>query len=135
MILFELHTLPKSQKQTQYGRGTFYDPSREYKDALIWQMRSYAPKSLLEGPLSVDLMFYLPVPKGVSKVKSRLMLAGQLFPHVRPDVDNLAYVVTNAMKMVYYKDDAQIIDLAMHKRYHETPKIVVKILTIEEICH
>ena len=52
----------------------------------------------------------------------------------RPDVDNCAYLVTNALKNIFYVDDSQIIDLVLSKRFAEKPKTIVKIMPIEEIA-
>jgi Holliday junction resolvase RusA-like endonuclease len=131
MILFEIHTIPKPQKQTLYGKRRFYDPSKEYKQALQWQMRPYAPKEPLEGPVKVHIHFYMPMPKDVTAPKRRQMINGIIVPCKRPDLDNLAYSVTNAMNELIYADDSQIIDLTLSKRYSENPKIVVKIIELQ----
>lgn len=131
MILFEIHTVPKPQKQTLYGNNCFYDPSKDHKKALQWQMRHYAPKEPLQGPVQVHLFFGLPIPKSATKPRRRQMINGVIVPCKRPDIDNLAYLVTNAMNEIIYQDDSQIIDLTLSKRYSEVPKIVVKVIELD----
>lgn len=97
-------------------------------------MKAHAPQTPLLGPVQVDLTFYLPVPTSTSGVRRRQMLNHVIHHTKKPDVDNLAYLVTNAMKKVFYYDDSQIIDLNLHKRYGETPKTVVKIEEIQELA-
>ncbi len=104
------------------------NPSKQYKQAIQWQIRPYAPKESLKTPLIVDIMFYLPIPKGTSKLLTRQMISGIVFPSKRPDLDNLAYIVTNAMKELVYEDDSQIVDLILKKRYAEVPKTVIKVI-------
>jgi Holliday junction resolvase RusA-like endonuclease len=134
MLLFEIHIPPTPQKQTKfYRRGNFvktYDPSAVAKEQIQWQIKAYAPEIPLDGPLKVDLTFYLPIPKSISKVRKRQMINQVILPVKRPDVDNLAYLVTNAMKNIIYMDDSQLVDLCMHKRYGEEPRTVVKIIPI-----
>jgi len=135
MIILEIHHEPVAQKQTRFharhGRCFGVDPSKNDKEMIQWQIRPYAPEKPLEGPLSVDLMFHMPIPKSESKARRSQMINGKILPIKRPDLDNMGYFITNAMKEIIYEDDSQIVDLNMHKRYHEQPKIIVK---ISQIC-
>jgi Holliday junction resolvase RusA-like endonuclease len=133
MYLFEIFSKPVPQKQTQWCKTWAYDPSRKDRDSLIWQMKPYAPNEPFFGPTEVDLMFYLPMPKS-SKIQQRMMLDGRILPIKRPDLDNLGYLVTNAMTQLFYNDDSQIVDLHLHKRYAEIPRTVVKIIPGSQTC-
>lgn len=53
-------------------------------------------------------------------------------PYKKPDSDNIAKVVADALNGIAYDDDAQIADLTVIKRYTEDPCVKV---TIEEISH
>lgn len=127
MLIFEIHSLPKPQKQTRWAYNKAYDPSFNQKEAIRWQLRPHAPKEPLKGPVSVNLHFYLPVPKTVRKHVKTQMLNGIAMPYKRPDLDNLAYLVTNAMIDLIYIDDAQIVNLNLRKRYAEIPKTVIEV--------
>lgn len=126
---------PTPQKQTKFKRvGQFvrtYDPSALDREKIAWQIKAYAPLEPFGCPLKVDITFYLPIPVSTSKVRRRQMLNQVILPFKRPDIDNLGYLVTNAMKEIIYKDDSQIVDLYMHKRYSEDPRTVVKIIPIQ----
>lgn len=139
MYIFELHGPPIPQQQTRFfkaGSGIrTYDPSSKSKTMLQWQMKPYAPRDPLPGALKVDLTFYFPVPKSTSGIKRRQMLNHVICHTKKPDLDNCAYLITNAMKKIFYNDDNQIVDLYIHKRYGEEPKTVVKVIPIEEIAH
>ena len=134
MLIFEIHSPPEVQKQTRFRRAgekiIKYDPSQKAKEQIQWQMKPYAPSEPFSGPIKVHLTFYLPIPKATSKVKRRQMVNGVILPFKRPDLDNLAYLITNAMKTIIYVDDSQIVDAHNHKRYGEEPKTVVKIIPI-----
>jgi Holliday junction resolvase RusA-like endonuclease len=134
MFIFEISGAPAPQKQTQWTRtGIAYDPSRKNKEFIQWQIKPHAPEKPLDCPIEMHITFYLPIPKSTSAVKRRQMINGVILPKVRPDVDNLAYLVTNALKKIVYNDDSLITDLHIHKRYGETPKTVIKIIPIEEL--
>ncbi len=130
MLIFEVHMTPRPQKQTTFGRRRAYDPSKNQKLAIQWQIRPYAPRQPLTTPLSVDIIFYLPIPKGTSKLLKSQMINQSVYPFKRPDIDNLAYIVTNAMKEIVYVDDSQIVDLNLKKRYAEVPKTVIKVIEL-----
>lgn len=129
MYLFEIHQKPAVQKQTRLGRHGCYNPSHADQEMLRWQIRPHAPKVPLEGPISLEITFYMPIPK-TSRVQTRLMINGTTLPIKRPDIDNMAYLVTNAMKGIMYEDDSQIVDLILRKRYGEEPKTVIKVIEL-----
>jgi Holliday junction resolvase RusA-like endonuclease len=138
MFLFEIIGKPTPQIQTRFRKCSnkifTWDPSKANKEYIQLQSRPYAPNSPLFGPIQLDLTFYLPIPKSTSIVKTKQMINQVIHHTSRPDVDNLAYIVTNALKDIFYHDDRQIIDLYLHKRYGEIPKTVVKITPIEELA-
>lgn len=127
MLIFEIISTPRPEKQTKYGRGRFYNPNKQVTEMIRWQVAPHAPKELFKGPLEMHLTFYLPIPKGTSAIRRRLMLNGTVKHYVRPDYDNLAYLVTNALKGLIYQDDAQVWRCISEKLYGETPKTVVKV--------
>jgi len=130
MFIFEIHSTPRPQKQTILGKGRCYDPSKMTKRHIQWQISPHAPKELIHGPIEMHLTFYMPIPKHTPKRQKNSMIANVLKHYKRPDVDNLAYIVTNAMKGLIYDDDSQICRLILEKKYGEDPKTVVKILEV-----
>lgn len=134
MLTFEIHGTPEPQKQTRKGKHGFYDPSSQRREQIRWQLKPFAPTELLCGPLHVEITFLMPIPKATTAVRRRHMLNNTLMHVVRPDVDNLSYLVVNAMKDLIYKDDSQIVSLHVHKRYSDDPKTVVQIKELGQIC-
>ena len=66
-------------------------------------------------PLRVSVVAYFPVPKSVSK-KRRAEMEGA--PHTkRPDADNLAKSVLDALNGLAFEDDSAIYDLRVEKCY------------------
>lgn len=136
MWLGTIVIVPEAQKQTRFvfrgGHPIAYDPSKKYKELIQWQLRPHAPKEMILGPIDMNIYFYMPIPKGTSKIKQRLMQEGKIYHIKRPDIDNLAYVVTNALKGIVYKDDSQIVNLHLYKRYAEKPKICISAMDLNE---
>lgn len=137
MVTFILDIIPQPQKQTRFfirnGKPRCYDPSTAYKTQLQWQLKVFAPKQVFLGPVKVDYAFYLPIPKSTSWIKQEQMIIGLIHHVKKPDLDNLAYVVTNAMKGIIYKDDSQIVFKTERKLYGKTPHIVVKVESADEM--
>lgn len=136
MFIFEVYGKPTPQKQTRFIRktGIAYDPSKKEKSFFQHQIQTHAPKTPLVGPIKVDLTFFFIPPKSTSNIRRRQMLNHVIHHIKKPDADNCAYLVTNAMKKIFYNDDSQIIDLCIHKRYGEEAKTLVKVIPIEELA-
>lgn len=131
MLVIPIYLDPEPQKKTKFrrcGNKVFtYDPSSRYIERLQWQIRAHQQPELYMGPVEIDLTFFLTIPKATSKVKRRLMNNGSIKHIIRPDLDNLAYAVTNAMKGIIYRDDSQIVSSRYRKFYGDQPRIVIKI--------
>ena len=130
MFIFEIHSTPKPQQQTRLGKHGCYDPSKMTKQYIRWQVQPHAPKEPLTGAIEMHLTFYMPIPKAIKGVERQSMINNVRKHHIRPDIDNLAYIVTNALKDIVYKDDSQICILRLEKMYGEQPKTVIKVMEI-----
>jgi Holliday junction resolvase RusA-like endonuclease len=134
MYQFTVHGIPIAQKQTRFtmigGYPRAYDPSKKDKERIQWQIRPFAPEKPLEGPVELTIAFFLPIPKSTSKRLREQMINRVILPAKKPDEDNLAYLVTNALKEIVYKDDAQICAKHVYKFYGLEPKTVIRVRPI-----
>lgn len=135
MFLFEIAGIPVPQQQTRFLRksGFAYNPSKKDEERIQWQIKPYAPEIPLSGAVEMHLTFYLPIPKSVSRIKRLQMLNEVILPKTKPDFDNLAYLVTNALKKIVYQDDSLVTDCIIRKRYSDRPRTVIKIIPIDEL--
>lgn len=67
--------------------------------------------------LHVRIRAYYEPPKSISKKKREEMLAGDLLPCKKPDIDNIAKAVLDALNGVAYGDDNQVTALEVSKHY------------------
>jgi|SRR5690625_1323046 len=113
----------------QNKRIMMYDPkeSKEYKEYAALIARQYAPKTLYEAELSVDLDIYRQIPKSTTKRKRELYNARLIRPTVKPDLDNYSKSILDALNGIMYKDDSQIVDLNISKYYSDDPRVEVRI--------
>lgn len=82
-----------------------------------------APK--LSGPLAVDMIFSFMPPASWSK-KRQLEAIGQGKP-TKPDVDNAAKSILDALNGVLYDDDAAVVSLSAAKVYAARDAIKVTV--------
>ena len=83
----------------------------------------------VEGPVAVTLEVLLPIAVSWSKKKREEAMVGRLRPTGRPDLDNFAKML-DALNMVVWNDDAQIVELVVFKRYSEAPQLAITVDTI-----
>lgn len=106
-----------------------YTPARTRKaegDFLLLA-KAHRPAEPLSGPLSLILRFVFAYPKSWPK-KSRVPTR-----HTgRPDIDNLAKMVTDACNGVFWVDDSQIASLVTVKEYGPESATHVIIEVLEE---
>lgn len=102
---------------------------REVTDAAATAMLSHAITTngtLVDGPLSVQMTFYVPRPKGHYGTKG-LRPSAPPHPTRRPDVLKLARAVEDAMTGIVYRDDAQIVRETLVKCYGEPVRVEVTV--------
>lgn len=92
-------------------------------------------QNTLEGPLSVDCVFCVAVPKSYSKKDRENALNGVTWP--RPDCDNYAKAILDAMTTVgAWQDDSQVVQLNVSKRYAVRDEIRVRVRVLASAqCH
>ena len=106
-VLYE--NLVKTCFRQRYGQGRFPD------DAYI---------------IARIAAFFEP-PKSISKKKREDMLTGKIWPAKKPDSDNIAKVVLDALNGIAYHDDTQIIKLSVTKAYKEEAYLSVTLAKLK----
>ena len=76
----------------------------------------------------MDITACYAIPKRIPKRDREQMLEGKIRPTVKPDCDNIAKVVCDALNGLAYHDDNQVTNLTVAKRYTERPRVVVRIV-------
>ncbi|PGY99991.1 RusA family crossover junction endodeoxyribonuclease [Bacillus thuringiensis] len=137
MIQFTIMAEPVAQGRprasTVHGKVRMYDPkkSRDFKRYVSAIAAKFAPASLLEGPLQLEVKVYKPSLKSFSKKKALAAEEGLLRPTTKPDVDNYVKGVKDALNKVIWHDDSQVVDLKVSKWYSEKPRVEVFIKEIK----
>lgn len=120
-IVFEAFApgIPKGQPRPRaFARGgkvAVYDPgtAEGWKSAVAIACQELAQRQLT-GALSVILEFYLPRPKGHLRKDGSLKPLAPLWHISKPDLDNLAKAVLDALTAIgAWQDDRQVAQLAL----------------------
>ncbi|HAT4348513.1 RusA family crossover junction endodeoxyribonuclease [Clostridium perfringens] len=73
----------------------------------------------LEGSIKALIIAYYKIPKSYSKKRVQAIKDGLEKPTKKPDADNIGKIILDSLNGIAYKDDSQIIELSIIKRYTE----------------
>ncbi|MEM7828705.1 MAG: RusA family crossover junction endodeoxyribonuclease [Candidatus Aenigmatarchaeota archaeon] len=118
-ISFTVDVMPVPQARPrfyvrQHGFKHFvgaYDPKqcKSFKEVIAWHAKIKVVECGLKEPLTSAIAINLIFQLGSN---------GKEVMHTkRPDLDNLAKAVKDALKGIIYKDDSQIVEAHLYKRY------------------
>lgn len=137
MVEFTIPGAPVPQGRPRAGKNRgktiMYDPkeSKDYKRYVSIIARQHAPKTMLEGPLSVRMKIYREIPKSTTKKDRALISEGIKRPVTKPDTDNYAKAVLDACNGIIFQDDSQVTDLYASKFYSDNPRVELQIQEID----
>ena len=90
-------------------------------------LRAMQGRPLFDGAVDVDLEFHFPMPKRWNE-PTREQAARGVIPHSgKPDIDNLAKSLLDALPGIAIQDDANVVRLNLYKRYGHEPQTLVTI--------
>lgn len=83
-------------------------------------------------PLKAIIKAFYGIPASWSNKKSRQAELGEIKPTIKPDGDNIAKTVLDALNGILYTDDSQITRLTVSKIYSKQPRVEVEIMEDKE---
>lgn len=98
---------------------------------LCFQQAKPSDYDLFDKAVKMTICAYFSVPKSFSNKRRSEALEGNISPLTKPDVDNIAKIICDALNNVAYKDDTQIVELTIIKKYAVEPKVKI---TLSEYC-
>lgn len=136
-IEFTVPGTPKGKGRPRFariGNGVrTYTPAEtaNYEARIAYECASQARGQIpLDGPLSVEIGAVFEPPKSLSKRKRAELATGA--PHTKkPDCDNIAKAVLDALNGVAYGDDKQVCRQHVEKVYGEDARLDVRISQVE----
>ena len=85
-------------------------------------MQGRAP---LQCAVAVVLKSFVTPPASWSKRKKERALAGEIFPEVKPDFDNIQKIMCDAVNKIVWDDDKRVCDVVFRKRYDSVSRVVM----------
>lgn len=134
IVEFEIPGEPQGKRRAPFVRAghfikSYTDKATVNYETFIREMFCVAYPGFvpLEGSLDVEIRAFCGMPKTISKKKRALMEGGELRPAKRPETDNLAKVVLDALTGLTFKNDSQVVGLIVEKAYSDRPRVEVEV--------
>lgn len=134
MFIFTVPGIPVAKGRPRVTKYVTYTPqkTKDYENLVRWSCKSKYKDKPLNGPIRVDIIFYMLIPKGTSKKRTKAKIKGDILPTKRPDWDNMAKAITDALNGIAYNDDNQIVETHIYKYFSDNPRAEVKITQIKK---
>ena len=133
-VKFTILGEPKGKGRPRFSRKTAITPKDtvNYETLVHMEYLEQCNGFRFEDDAMLDLRIkaYYSIPKSASKKKKAAMLAGEIRPTKKPDMDNVVKIIADSLNQVAYRDDTQIVDCQCRKFYSDTPRVEVIIKTV-----
>lgn len=123
---------PRGKERPRFTRsGHAYTPktTAEYQMAVRTAYEEQVDEEPISGdkPVKIDIHAVFPILKSDSKSVREDKISGKLLPAKKPDCDNIAKIICDALNGLAYVDDKQIVECRVTKHYGEEPCVEVMI--------
>lgn len=114
------------------GRAITPKDTVNYETLVLMEYMAQCKNQRFEDGSMLDMRIkaYYTIPQSKSKKVKAQMLANEIRPTKKPDMDNVVKMIADALNQVAYKDDTQIVDCQCRKFYSEQPRVEVLIRDI-----
>lgn len=119
------------------GFARVYTPARtrRYEDLIrIEAARAMGGAQPLTEAVSMVVTAYVAPPRSLSRKRRQDALDGLLKPVTRPDADNYLKAALDGCNAIVFRDDSQVTDIIVRKRYSERPRLVITITAGEDFA-
>ncbi len=99
--------------------------TKPWAQQITYTAMEFRQNPLWSGPIYLLAEFQMPKPKSLSKRRFS-------YPTRKPDMDKLLRTLKDALKGIFYYDDAQVVRVVMLKRYADVPSVIVGIRPLND---
>lgn len=113
------------------GRVAHYTPEKTANYENLVRMAAHQAMqgaSPVDACVSLTVRAFLPIPASWSRRKREQAEAAEIFPAVRPDLDNILKAINDGCNGVLWRDDAQVVVLIASKCYGAAPRVEVEMV-------
>jgi len=113
---FKIDDVPIPLRRARFTGTHCWDSQKQQKMIIGLALQSQlADEPLFEGPLDIDILFYFPISKRLSK-ENQLIYKDK--PHIfKPDLDNLIKMYLDCSNNILFKDDCIVSTIHARKLY------------------
>ena len=124
---------PRVERNRYTGKVIARTPDKTvaYEELVRYQYKKLFP--VFDGAVKMEILALYEIPKSTSKKNATLMAKGIIKPTKKPDCDNIVKIICDALNYIAYKDDSQVTDVCVTKRYiteGEQPCVKVRITEV-----
>lgn len=135
MRVFKIPGKVQAKQRPRLSKGRIYTPQAtvNYEGYVKWCYSEYANQyglKPIQGAIRAEIEVFIAIPKSDSKKKKELKLNKKIRPTVKPDSDNIAKSILDALNGLAYVDDKQITELEVRKYYSEEAYVNVKLIEV-----
>ena len=87
-------------------------------------------RDLIAGPVLLEMKIFVSVAASWSKKKTAAALQGSVMPTKKPDADNVLKAICDGINGIVFKDDVQVVNVSLSKRFSETPGVSVRVVPL-----
>ena len=135
MVSFTVPGKPQGKARPRLNTytGRTYTPSKTGAyEKLIALCFKQAGGKKLDGAIRIDIKAYYPIAKSHTKKNKAAMESGEIKATIKPDVDNVAKAVLDALNGLAFDDDKQVVRFEVSKRYDHEARVEVEVKENEE---
>ena len=122
---------PKITTRGKYAHAYTPKKTKEFEENIRFEFMASTSERMpvypKDMPVKIEMEFGFEVPKSYSQKKRRACLLGQVQHTKKPDADNIAKAVCDALNGYAFEDDSQIVFMQLEKVYAEEPYVEVRI--------
>lgn len=108
------------------GHGRVHDaPEQVSNENWVKVCARDAGIGLMDSAVAATIVVTVVAPKSLTKAKRAAIDGDHVLPAKKPDLDNVAKLVLDALNGIAYKDDAQVVDLRVSRRYGPAAQVEV----------
>jgi Holliday junction resolvase RusA-like endonuclease len=130
LIVFTVPGAAKAFARAGSNGGQRFTPAAQRNFANLVKMAgeaAMAGRPPISQTCALRVTVRRPIPASARKRDRAPMLAGEILPHQRPDLDNHVKIVGDALNGICWADDALIAKLSVEKIYAEIPGLEVAV--------
>ena len=131
---FVIHAAPMGKARPRVtAHGTYTPKKTKDYEQFIKNEYGLQCRGIYFGgaPVQIAIHAFFEPPKSTSKKAREEMLSGNRMPTKKPDADNIAKMVCDALNGYAWVDDSQVTSLIVVKQYSETECVRVVIQEVE----